>query len=125
MGADPLAGVVHLATILTVLVLTPTILWRRRGDRRHRLLRRIWVGAMALTAVISFGLRFIGHGRFSVIHLLSVFVLIQRPIIVMAARRGDYAKHRKAIRGMAIGTLLIAGSFTFPFGRLLGHWLFG
>jgi hypothetical protein len=25
---------------------------------------------------------------------------------------------------MVLGALLIAGFFTFPFNRLLGHWLF-
>jgi len=29
------------------------------------------------------------------------------------------------VRGLIIGALLIAGFFTFPFHRLLGHWLFG
>jgi uncharacterized membrane protein len=30
-----------------------------------------------------------------------------------------------AARGMVLGALLVAGFFTFPFGRLMGRWLFG
>jgi uncharacterized membrane protein len=29
------------------------------------------------------------------------------------------------VRGMVTGALLVAGFFTFPFGRMLGAWLFG
>jgi uncharacterized membrane protein len=45
--------------------------------------------------------------------------------MIWAARTHRYAAHRRAVRGMVTGALLIAGFFTFPFGRLLGHWLFG
>jgi uncharacterized membrane protein len=33
-------------------------------------------------------------------------------------------RHRRSVRAMVTGALLIAGFFTFPFNRLLGHWLF-
>ena len=32
--------------------------------------------------------------------------------------------HRGSVRGMVTGALLVAGFFTFPFDRMLGHWLF-
>jgi uncharacterized membrane protein len=41
------------------------------------------------------------------------------------ASRHDIRAHRMAIRMMITGALLIAGLLTFPFGRLLGRWLFG
>lgn len=115
----------HLATIAVALVLTPVLLWQRRGTPRHRKLGYVWVTAMALTAFDSLFIRLIGRGGFSVIHILSVWTLIQVPLIVIAARRHDWRRHRGAVRGMVIGALLIAGFFTFPFDRLLGRWLFG
>lgn len=115
----------HLATIAVALVLTPVLLWQRRGTPRHRKLGYVWVTAMALTAFDSLFIRLIGRGGFSVIHILSVWTLIQVPLIVIAARRHDWKRHRGAVRGMVIGALLIAGFFTFPFDRLLGRWLFG
>ncbi len=114
----------HLLTITIALALTPVNLWGRRGDRRHRAIGYVWVAALALTALLSFSLRLVNHGGFSMIHLLSVFTLIQLPIIVLSARSHNHRRHRRAVRGMVIGALLIAGFFTFPFGRLLGSWLF-
>lgn len=125
---------VHLATILVATGLTPVMLLRRKGDRRHRRLGYVWVGAMLLTAVTSlfFNARMDGRpnlgvfsGDFSFIHILSFWVLIQVPLIVVRARRHDVVAHESSVRGMVTGALLIAGFFTFPFGRMLGVWLFG
>ena len=115
----------HLVTIVIAVGLTPIMLLRRRGDRRHRVLGWVWVGAMTLTALLSFNLRVINPGGLSFIHLLSAWTLIQVPIIVWTARTHNVVRHRRAVRGMVIGALLVAGFFTFPFGRLMGNWLFG
>jgi uncharacterized membrane protein len=115
----------HLATILLALVLTPVMLLRPRGDRLHRRLGWLWAAAMALTAALSFWIRGINQGSLSLIHILSAWTLIQVPVIVWRARTHDHRKHRNAVRAMVTGALLIAGLFTFPFNRLLGHWLFG
>ncbi len=115
----------HLTAIGTALALSPVMMWNRRGDARHRKLGYVWVTAMALAAIITFDMRLINHGRFSIIHILSVWTLIQLPIIVLSARAHNHARHRRSVRGMLIGALLIAGFFTFPFERMLGKWLFG
>lgn len=114
----------HLATIGTALALTPVMLLRRRGDARHRLLGRIWVVAMLLTATGSLAIREANHGGWSIIHLLSAWTMIQVPIIWLSARAHNVKRHRRAVRGMVTGALLIAGFFTFPFDRMLGHFLF-
>lgn len=115
----------HILTILVALVLTPLMLLRRRGDLPHRVLGWLWASALFLTAVISFEVRIINPGGFSWIHLLSVLTIVQVPLIVFQARRHDWKRHRSAVRGMVTGALLLAGFFTFPFGRLMGAWLFG
>ena len=115
----------HIATILVALVLTPFMLLRKRGDRPHRVLGWTWASALFLTALISFWVRTINPGGFSFIHLLSLLTIVQVPLIVLYARRHDWKRHRTAVRGMVTGALLIAGFFTFPFGRLMGNWLFG
>ena len=114
----------HLATIGLALALTPVMLLRPKGDTNHRVLGYVWVAAMFGTAALSFWMRYSNHGSFSFIHIISVFTVIQVPRIVFHARKHDMIKHRRAVRGMVIGALLIAGFFTFPFNRLLGHWLF-
>ena len=90
----------------------------------HRRLGTVWIAAMVLTALVSLTIRDGNRGNFSVIHILSVWTLIQIPLIVWRARTHNIPKHRSAVRGMVTGALLIAGFFTFPFDRMLGHWLF-
>ena len=121
----PLLVWTHIATILVALALTPVILLGRRGDPRHRRLGQVWAVAMLLTALLSFGIRLGNAGGFSIIHILSVWVLIQVPILWRSARRHQVARHRRGVRGLVTGSLLIAGVFTFPFDRLLGRWLLG
>lgn len=115
----------HLLTITVAVALTPVMLLRRRGDPLHRRLGWVWVVAMLVTAASSFFIRDINDGGFSFIHILSAWTLFQVPLIVWSARNHDVKKHRGSVRGMVTGALLVAGFFTFPFDRLLGHWLFG
>jgi uncharacterized membrane protein len=123
-GEIPLGIWAHLATVTSALALTPVILWRRRGDGNHRVLGYVWVSLMAVTAMASFFVSVVRPGHWSVIHLLSVYTLIQLPILVWRARQGNHKAHRGALRGMVTGALLIAGFFTFGFHRLLAQWLF-
>ena len=123
-GRVPALVWAHLLTIAVALALTPAMMVRPRGDRDHRRLGTVWVCAMIATAAISLFVHVSGPGRFGVIHLLSVWTLIQVPLIWWTARTHQVMRHRRAVRGMVIGAVLIAGFFTFPFGRLLGHWLF-
>jgi uncharacterized membrane protein len=64
-------------------------------------------------------------GDISPVHALSLFVAVMVPVAVLKARRHDRAGHERTIRGLVIGSLLIAGLFTLPFGRTLGRWLLG
>jgi uncharacterized membrane protein len=114
----------HLVTVLIALALTPMMLLRRRGDSTHRLLGKIWVASMFLTALLSFNVRVINPGQFSLIHLLSAFTVVMAPLAWWFAKTHRIAQHRRAIRGLVTGALLVAGFFTFPFNRLLGQWLF-
>ena len=121
----PRAVWAHLITVAIVLGLTPFVLIRRKGDRRHRQLGWLWAAAMFGTALLSLAITPAGGRLFSPIAVLSAFVLVQVPRVVIYARAHDIARHRGNVRGLVIGALLIAGFFTFPFNRLLGHWLFG
>ena len=115
----------HLGSIMIAVGLTPLMLLRRRGDRVHRRLGWLWASAMVMTAALSLFIRQINHGGFSIIHILSIWTLLQVPLIVWTARHHNIARHRRSVRAMVTGALLIAGFFTFPFNRLLGHWLMG
>ncbi len=123
-GRIPWPVWVHLATMCTALVLTPVMLLRAKGTRSHRRLGWTRAAAMLATAGFSFLIRSSNNASFSVIHILSVWVAVQVPWIVYRARMHRVQAHHRAVRGLVIGALLVAGFFTFPFDRLLGHWLF-
>lgn len=114
----------HLATIMVALALTPFLMLKPRGTARHRTLGTAWVAAMLATAFLSFGVRSSHSGQFSAIHILSAATLVLAPWLWWSARTHRVAQHRRMARGIVIGALLVAGFFTFPFDRLLGHWLF-
>lgn len=115
----------HLGTMVIALALTPVMLLRRRGDQPHRWLGRIWVVAMMLTAIASLFVRNANNGGFSFIHILSAWVLLQVPFLWWTARTHRIALHRRGVRGLVFGALLIAGVFTFLFNRMLGVFLLG
>lgn len=131
--ALPLLVQLHLASMMLVMALTIPMLIMAKGTRRHRLLGRIWAGLMFANAIATLffntgsgnppGGVFVGD--VSPIHALSVFVAVMAPVAVLRARRHNRAGHESAIRGLVIGSLLVAGLFTLPFGRLLGVWLQG
>ena len=115
----------HLLTILVALALTLPLLLQKRGTGWHRQLGWTWSAAMFVTAAISFGIHESGPGQWSPIHFLSAVTVVGVPLAVWSARRHLIGLHRFAMRFTVTGALLIAGFFTFPFGRMLGRWLLG
>lgn len=114
---------VHLALALFALALGVVMLVRTKGTASHKLLGRVWVGAIVVVSLSSFWIRTLHKdGSFSAIHLLSIWTLIAVAIGLWAIRTGRLRTHR----GFMIGTfsgLVIAGIFAaFP-GRIVGDFL--
>lgn len=115
----------HVAAALTALLIGTVLLLGGKGNRLHRTLGWIWVVAMATVAISSFFIREINPGGFSFIHLISGWTVIALPMAVFAARRHKVRMHRRAMTGLFVGGLLIAGLFTFTPGRLMWQIVFG
>lgn len=115
----------HIAAALTALVIGTVLLIGVKGTRRHRLLGWAWVVAMATTAASSLFIRNISPGGFSLIHLLSGWTIISLPMAIYAIRRGKVQAHRRAMTGMFVGGLIVAGALTFLPGRLMWAIFFG
>jgi uncharacterized membrane protein len=122
--ARELAVIIHLATVLPALPLGLYLFVSRKGGARHRLLGRIWMALMAITAIAALFIRHLNAGEFSPIHLASVVTLVGIPLAINAARRRRIAAHRAHLLAMFIGALLVSGVLSFLPGRIMWHWLF-
>jgi len=118
----------HLTTIVPAFAIGTYLLIRHKGTPLHRLLGKIYMVLMLVTAIITLfmsavvGPKLLNH--FGFIHIFSFLVLYSVPQAYFAARRHDIKTHRGAMIGLYVGGLLIAGTFAFMPGRLLNTWLF-
>ncbi|MCC5975617.1 MAG: DUF2306 domain-containing protein [Rubellimicrobium sp.] len=124
MGAG-FAVQLHVLAAISAIVLGPVALLRRSRDRWHRVAGRLWVLAMALTAMSSFWI----HGYrllwgFSPIHLLSVLVLVSLVTGVRGIRSGQRADHAATMRALYVWGIGVPGLFTLLPGRLMSEVLF-
>lgn len=121
---------VHLIAALLALVIGALVLWRKKGDARHRFLGRFWVMLMLVVATSSFWIREINSGGFSPIHLLSIvscYSVVAGVIAIRTRPRSPdtLSRHRKSMQSLYVYGMLIAGGFTFLPHRLLGRLTFG
>ena len=110
----------HLGAVILSLLATLAIAIMKTGTRKHKFAGRVFVIMMAVTSISSFWINEIDMiAGFSMIHLLSIFVLINLFLGVRAARNKQIARHRRHMRGTAIYGIGIAGAFTFLPDRLM------
>jgi uncharacterized membrane protein len=99
---------VHIAAAVLSLVVGASILLLRKGTPRHRLMGRIWVAAMVVTALSSFDIRELNHGKLSWVHGLAVLTALSLVRAIWAIRQGNVRGHMAAMRGSFVG-LVVAG----------------
>ncbi len=131
LNLDPLllappAIQIHVVTAIVAAVAGLFILLAAKGTARHRLLGRVFVLAMVVTALSSFLIHEIrSFGLFSAIHLLSIFVLVNLVQAIRAIQRGQVRAHRLAMISTYIGGIVVAGGFTFLPGRIMAKITYG
>ena len=125
LAAAPLVIQLHVGGAVSAFLIGCILLAGVKGTGLHKSLGWAWVTAMALTAASSLFIRTINPGHFSFIHLLSGWTLIALPMAIVAIKQGKVAAHRKAMTGMFVGGLLVAGLFTFLPGRLMWRIFIG
>jgi uncharacterized membrane protein len=116
----PFAVQIHVATVTPAALLGAYILLNPKGTPQHRLLGKLWMALMVVTATSSFFIHQINlfYG-FSPIHLLSISTLFGSWNAVAAARRGDIRLHRRIVTGLYFSGIVLAGLFTFLPGRIM------
>lgn len=98
------------------------LLRKRKGDRSHRVVGRVWVITMYATIISSFFIRELRPGQFSWIHGLSVFTFITLTIALWAAMTGRVSTHRNFMTGSYLGLVgAFAGAVAVPVRYLPRH----
>jgi uncharacterized membrane protein len=126
----PPAVQIHVATVVPAFVLgTYQIFLSRKGAPLHRALGYVYLALMTITAIAALFVRALmpngPFGGFSPVHLFVGVTLFG----VVAALRGAWTHniglHKRAMIGVYIGGILIAGGLAFLPGRIMHTVIFG
>jgi uncharacterized membrane protein len=119
-----LPGVIHLVAIVPAVVIAAVQFTSRKGTQSHKVLGWIWVLSMTVVAVSSFWIMELRKGAgFSVIHLLSLWVLICLVCAIWFIRRGNVRAHKRFMIGVTLGVIGAGIGALMP-GRFLAQLLF-
>src|SRR5437773_11466871 len=118
--AAPAVIQIHAFAALGAFALGALQLAAPKGTIPHRTIGWVWAPLMLAVVVSSFFIHTIRlWGPWSPIHLLSLFTLVMLPLAVWRARQHDLRRHQRAMTGLFVGALVIAGAFTLLPGRIM------
>ena len=118
------ASAIHLAAVVPAVAIGVVQLASKKGTRPHKVLGWIWVVSMLIATLSSFWIMELRKGAgFSVIHLLSIWVLIAMSCAIWAIRRGKLRMHKRFMVGTTIGVTAAGLGALMP-GRFLSYFLF-
>ena len=115
---------IHLATVIPAIPLGAYVILTRKGGARHKLLGKIWLSLMFVTAIATIFVRNVNDGQFSWIHLFTLLTFFAVPKAIMTARAGRIDLHKRHLRNFFLGALIIAGLTAFAPGRTMWQWAF-
>jgi uncharacterized membrane protein len=129
----PVTVQLHVATVVPAFFLGAwQLLASRKGSSSHRLIGKIYLTLMSVTAMVaffipSFSSFSVGAGpiRLGLIHLFIPLTVHGVWRTRKALRAGDIAAHRASMRGLYFGGLIIAGLLTFLPERIMYRIFFG
>lgn len=120
----PIQMQLHIASATAAVLIGIVVLARPKGTGLHKLLGWSWVMAMLATAVTSLFITGLNGNSYSIIHLLSGWVLVILPLGIFFIRNRNVVAHRRAMVGTFFGGLLVAGLLTFIPGRFMFEFFF-
>lgn len=131
--AAPLAVRLHVVTVVPAFLLGTWLLFlSRQGTPRHRLIGKIYLGLMAVTALAALFIRSFsdasvaaGPFRLGLIHLFVPLTVHGIYGAFATIRAGDVRGHKAAMRGLYFGGLIVAGLLAFAPGRIMHRMFFG
>jgi uncharacterized membrane protein len=121
-----LAIQIHLATVIPAFFMgTWLIFFSRKGARPHRRIGVAYLVLMTVTATAAIFIRELRHGSFSLLHLFVLLTYWGVFGAIWNLRRKNIRGHQRAMIGLYVGGLLIAGGLTFYPGRIMYRVFFG
>ncbi|MEP2236632.1 MAG: DUF2306 domain-containing protein [Alteripontixanthobacter sp.] len=117
-----IAVIIHVASVLPAVPLGAYVLLARKGTPRHRLLGKIWLALMLVTATSAIFIQ--TSGGLSFIHIFVPITFHAAWKTIATARKGDIAGHKKHLVVTYMTALMIPGivAFALP-GRLMNVML--
>lgn len=122
---QPLAVQIHVVTAIAALAIGTAVWLLPKGRGPHKALGWSWVVLMMITALASLFITGLNGGFYSLIHLLSGWVIVALPMAIYAIRRRNVRAHRRHMAAVFVAGLVVAGAFTFIPGRFMFQLFFG
>ena len=115
---------IHVASVLPTIPLGGYLLLARKGTPRHKLLGKVWLVLMLITATSAIFIQ--TTGGISWIHLFVPLTFHAAWKAMSTARKGDIAGHKKSLVVTYLTALMLPGiaAFLIP-GRLMNVMLLG
>lgn len=120
----PLAVQIHIVTAIAALVFGIAMFVRTKGTRSHKMIGKLFLALMLVTATSALFIRYLNDGSFSWIHIFVPVTFIAAFETVFYIRKGNLKGHKRAVKGLFFGALLIPGALSFLPGRTMWMMFF-
>jgi uncharacterized membrane protein len=129
----PLPIQLHVMTVVPAFFLGTWLLFgSTKGSPRHRLVGKIYLTLMAITATAAVFIRSfsglsvtIGPLKLGLLHLFVALTAWSIWRTLRYVKAGEIEGHRHSMRGMYFGALIVAGLLAFAPGRIMYRMFFG
>lgn len=116
---------IHMIAAIVALGLGITMYTRRKGTPSHKIIGKLFLAVMLITAFTALFIRNINDGSFSWIHIFVPVTFFAAWETVHYIRKGNLKGHKRAVTGLFFGALLIPGFLSFIPGRVMWTMFFG
>ena len=117
---------VHAIVAMAAIIIGGLQLSLKKGTSLHKFMGRIWVILMLVVSFTSFFIHKLNlWGKYSPIHLLSIWVIICVVLGVYFARTGNIKRHKNFMVWTYWLALVLTGLFTFYPDRVMNIIFFG
>ena len=124
-AAQSTAIKIHLVAALVAIVLGAALMAVRKGRTFHRVAGWAWVSLVGVAAGSTLFITTLNHGSWSLLHLITGWVLLGLPLAVFWAKRRKIRHHRGMMMGLFYGGFAINVFIAALPGRLLWEMLLG